>query len=224
MGVSRAKQSTPKVNPRLGVAPVRTATPEEQAQLHAIWKASISLLMDVCTGRASLADGEWFYELFMDARYVGTPSTIEGVRERLRSSWWVEESDILQQICLYIWQKQLYLGGLCPGHEKSLRMYLGRSMRDWLLLQRVCSRQIGWEDEYQYILEEKDSPLPEMPLGLPFLLQKHSAFSLHDRYMMYLYGILGLSYSQISYILLTSPVLASKLVRGMKQKVEEVYV
>lgn len=202
MGLPRTKQRVQKSHSELGV----------------IARRIFKTLLDLSQGRTSLAQGEWFYRLFIGDRYASVPDTAEGVRESLRSAWWVEEDDVFQQLLLFVFRDRHYLKSN-TDEGAGLRVYLAYQLRDWLFTQRIFSRQLSWESDYQYLQQNVD-PHQVQP-GISLLFENSAHFDLFNRYLMYISIVLDLSLDEKSDILLTQTRQVNRFTAVLKNKMEE---
>lgn len=189
---------------------------EERASLGIEFRNTVRYLLNLSKGRISVKQGKWFYDLFLGQRQA--PDTIEEVRELLSNAWWVEESDLKQELLLRVWRYKL-------TSKSDLKYTLARNIRDWLIVQRVFSRQNGWEAQYQGQLQQ--SCELERSVGLPMLFQHNPLdtcpFSLFNRYLMYLSYILKLPRPDIERVLLSQGRQVNRFQAVLKGQMEELW-
>jgi len=187
---------------------------EERSILGIEFRKTIRYLLDLSKGRVPTKAGEWFYGLFLGQRQA--PTTTEEVKELLSAAWWVEESDLRQELLFRVWRHKL-------TSRSDLKYTLARNIRDWLIQQRVFSRQNGWEVSYQGQLQEYYEL--ERSVGLPMLFQHNPIdtcpFSLFNRYLMYLSYILKLPRTDIERVLLSQGRQVNRFQAVLREQMED---
>jgi len=187
---------------------------EECTGLGVSFQQTVQLLLDLSKGRIAPFAGKWFYSLFLTQTHV--PTTIEGVRDKLRAAWWVEEKDVKQELLMCVWRLGL-------TSKSDLKYTLGRNIKDWLIKQRVFSRQSGWEREY--LEEQKEYVELQRKVGLPMVFQANPLdicpFSLFNRYLMYLSYILKLPRPEIKRVMLSHERQINRFQTVLKEQMEE---
>lgn len=182
-----------------------------------VFREAVQELVDLCKGRTYLSASDWFYELFMNRTDYGCPKSVEEARERLQGAWWVEESELRQQILYTIHRYQYVFKKV--EHKEGLMKCIGRALRDYLIYeQRILSRQTGWEQDYQLIQSQPDE-LREV-LGLPVVFERSCVFDLFERYLIYLSHILGLPRAKMAAILLAQNRQVNRFTASLKTKME----
>lgn len=180
----------------------------------------IQFIIDLCKGRIDEWRGGWFYYLFISSKKaMGIPDSLSAVRSRLQSAWWIEDEDLKQEILYIIWKLDL-------NTKKDWIFHIGRNMKDYLVSQRIFSRQLQWQDSYQYEVEIQSPPntsdySEKIDVSVIFRDKgKLLDLSLHDRYMIYLSCVLELHSYEIEDVLLNKSRNINRFRNILKKRLE----
>lgn len=184
-----------------------------------IYRKIVKQLVDLCKGRISVRDGEWFYKLLLKRAIINVPQDVFEVRHKLRSAWWIEENDIQQEIFYYTYKFNL-------TSNSNLLFTLGRNLRDYLIFrEQVFNRQCEWEKEYLWDNYKNTEFTRQIGLSMVFQINPLDAcdLSLFDRYLVYLSCILKLPRYKLTKILLSKAKQVNRFQLALKERVEDYY-
>jgi hypothetical protein len=196
MVLSRSKQEIQKNYSSLGIETLET----------------IQYFIDLCKNPI-LSKGRWFYHLLLDDPDIqfllkDKEKSLGLVQDRLREAWWIEEEDIAQEVLLYITQWKVDVTNLHNRHR-----VIGRALKDWILHNQKLFHEfpIDLDPKEEYINED---------LQLSYKRSRPD-LSHFDRYLIYLYGPLGLSHIDIAGIINTERHTLRKWVIQLQEKLKE---
>lgn len=179
--------------------------------------SQIEYLVDLCKGRKLGKKSRWFYRLFLDRGFYGSPKSTEEVIQKIRDAWWVEEEDIKQQIQLIIHQAHIW------ESYKSL-VIISQHLRQYLIAEcRVFSRQTSWVEDYEFLSND----IVEEPrqLGLNLLFNQSVLdivpTSTYNKYLLYLSCVLKLPRKDMCKVLLESTRQMTRINNVFKEDMEE---
>jgi hypothetical protein len=179
----------------------------------------IDEIVDYCKGRIPWREGRYFYNYFRirssQKKVWAVPWKLREVSAALNNAWWVEEEDIRQQICLFIFMFNPWLALNARTRRPykkwfaKLKWKLLTLMARWIEGQKVFGRarfEFRFQDEYSTWLLNRSSPEEENILTIFSAPEnsKQNQQTLFDRYLYHLWYTLGTDRDELADILVTN--------------------
>lgn len=204
MVLSRLESKLQKYYPQLGV------------ELRELLATLVSLAKGNTHGHKWL----WFHYLFTGPSYKLRAGSLQEAIEMLRHADWVEEDDLIQELMIVVFRKNI------TKNDYVARQQLGMRLRDYLTYtERVYRRFCDWSHRLLDDGEPGYCEIPEADIDGRILFGKHPFrnynLSLFDRYIIYLYFVLGLDEKEIGRVLLVDRRQFWRYWQSFKQRIKD---